>query len=407
MTELTLALRAVTGWGNSLSCTPLLHALKNIRYGSLTIIDQGGTQSRFYGDQPGPTATLRIHRASRLMRQLILRGAEGFAESYLDGDWETPNLRALLQLLALNERQLKQMDRGNPLAKGIHRAQHLFRRNSRRGSKRNIAFHYDLGNEFYRLWLDETMTYSSAIFRQASDSLADAQRHKIDRILQLINPKPGDHILEIGCGWGSFAIAAAKLGCRVTGLTLSTEQLAWAQRKVREAGVEDRVQLRLQDYRDLDERFDHIVSIEMFEAVGERYWPGYFDTLKHCLAPGGRAALQVITIDDDYFHHYRESADFIQLHIFPGGMLPSIPIFDTNANEAGLQVSGRFTFGLDYAETLRRWDDRVRSATHRMEAQGYDQRFLRLWHYYLAYCEAGFRTRRIDVMQVVLEHGVR
>ena len=405
MTSFNIAFRAVTGWRGSLTLAPLLRGLENIRYGTLTITDAQGEEHRIYGDAPGPAASLQINRAAPLMRQLVLRGAEGFAESYLAGDWETPDLRALLHMLALNEAELRQLDSGNPLARWIDRAQHLFRRNSRRGSRRNISFHYDLGNDFYRLWLDETMTYSAALFDHPSEELATAQKRKIDRMLELIDAQPGDHILEIGCGWGSFAIAAARAGCRVTGVTLSTEQLAWAREAVRRAGVEDRVELRLQDYRDLDETYDHIVSIEMFEAVGERYWPGYFQTLKECLKPGGRAALQVITIDDDSFERYREGADFIQLYIFPGGMLPSIPLFDTHARRAGLQVADRHTFGADYAETLRRWDERVRDATHRIEAQGYDERFLRLWHYYLAYCEAGFHTGRIDVMQVVLEQS--
>ncbi|GAB4349318.1 MAG: cyclopropane-fatty-acyl-phospholipid synthase family protein [Gammaproteobacteria bacterium] len=404
MNGINLALRALTTRRGALTLTPLLHGLRDIHHGSLTLIDADELRHHFRGETPGPSATLRIHRPAPLMRQLLLRGAEGFAESYLDGDWETPGLRSLLQVLALNAERLSHLESGSTLARWRDRAQHLFRRNSRRGSRRNIAYHYDLGNDFYRLWLDETMTYSAACFERPGEDLAAAQRRKIERMLALTGARPGDHLLEIGCGWGGFAIAAARAGCRVTGITLSTEQLAWARRAVHEAGVEDRVELRLQDYRDLDERFDHIVSIEMFEAVGERYWPGYFQTLKRCLKPGGRAAMQVITIDEACFERYRESADFIQLHIFPGGMLPSIPVFDDHAARAGLRPVRRDTFGADYAETLRQWDQRVHAATHRIEAQGYDERFLRLWHYYLAYCEAGFRTGRIDVMQVALEH---
>lgn len=404
MNDFELASRATQAPRAPLSLVPLVRGLEKIRHGALMLLGPGGFQRNFYGTQPGPTARLRVHRPGRLVRHLLLRGAEGFAEAYLDGDWDTPDLPGLLHMLALNERELSTLDQGSAAARLIDRMRHHLRRNSRRGSRRNIAYHYDLGNDFYSLWLDDSMTYSAARLDRPDEDLRTAQRRKLRRMLALTGARPGDHILEIGCGWGSFALEAARAGCRVTGITLSQEQLAFARARVDAAGLSDRIELRLQDYRDLDETFDHIVSIEMFEAVGERYWPGYFQTLKRCLKPGGRAALQVITIDEALFERYRDGADFIQLYIFPGGMLPSIPRFDQHARDAGLQIGERTTFGRDYADTLRQWDQRFAASIHRVRTLGYDERFQRMWHYYLAYCEAGFRTGRIDVMQVALSH---
>jgi cyclopropane-fatty-acyl-phospholipid synthase len=276
------------------------------------------------------------------------------------------------------------------------------RRNSLRGSRRNIAFHYDLGNDFYRLWLDPSMTYSAALFDRPDESLEAAQERKYERMLAQLDASPGQHILEIGCGWGGFACHAASRGYRVTGLTLSREQLEYARKRVAQQGLSDRVELRLQDYRKLNERFDHIVSIEMFEAVGEAYWDTYFDTLRRSLKPGGRASLQVITIDEGRFESYRRRADFIQKYIFPGGMLPSVEAFTRHACANGLKLERLDMFGLDYARTLRRWDARVAARSGEIMAQGFDQRFINMWRYYLAYCEAGFRSDRIDLMQVTL-----
>jgi len=287
----------------------------------------------------------------------------------------------------------------------VDRLQHRWRRNHRRGSRRNIAFHYDLGNDFYRLWLDPGMTYSAALFAEPGEPLEAAQGRKYQRVLDRLGARPRAHILEIGCGWGGFAEHAARQGFRVTGITLSREQLAFARKRIAAAGLEDRVELRLQDYRDVNERFDHVVSIEMFEAVGEQYWQTYFETVQRALKPGGRASLQVITIDAARYEAYQREADFIQKYVFPGGMLPSVPAFDAAAQAAGLVAHEREFYGRDYADTLRRWDASVCANRHGIAALGFDERFLRLWRYYLAYCEAGFRTGRIDLMQVALARG--
>jgi len=380
---------------------PLLKSLENIRHGQLNLLLPNGGSQVFTGEQAGPVATLTVHRPFRLMLRLLQHADIGFAEAYMAGDWESDDLGELLQLLALNEHDLGLS--GNPLLRWHDRLQHLKRQNNLRGSRRNIAYHYDLGNDFYRLWLDRSMTYSAALFEHPSEPLEQAQERKYQRMLQLLDARPGSHILEIGCGWGGFAEFAARQGHRITGITLSREQLAFAQTRIARAGLSGQVELRLQDYRQLDERFDHIVSIEMFEAVGERYWPTYFETLRRCLRPGGRAALQVITIDDEYFNPYRQRADFIQKYIFPGGMLPSVKVFSEQASAAALRVCRQDLYGLDYAETLRRWDERFTAAAKEVARQGFDARFMRMWRYYLAYCEAGFRSGRIDLMQVALE----
>jgi len=285
------------------------------------------------------------------------------------------------------------------------RVQHWLNRNSRRGSRRNIAAHYDLGNDFYRQWLDGTMTYSAALFADANESLELAQQRKYSRMLSMLDARPGQRILEIGCGWGGFAEYAARQGYRVTGLTLSREQLAYAQRRIDHAGLSELVDFRLCDYRDFDEIVDHIVSIEMFEAVGQDYWRTYFDTLSQRLVPGGRAALQVITIDESQFDQYSANpGGFIQSYIFPGGMLPTKTHLTELGQNAGLSMhDDMYPFGVDYADTLSRWFDAFASRTEWLETRGYDERFRRMWRYYLAFCEAGFRSGDIDVVQVAFQ----
>jgi cyclopropane-fatty-acyl-phospholipid synthase len=286
----------------------------------------------------------------------------------------------------------------------LRRLGHALRDNSISGAKRNIEYHYDLGNDFYRLWLDDTMTYSSACFCDEAADLEAAQRRKWDRVLELIQPSRGDRILEIGCGWGGFAIhAATEAGCKVTGLTLSEEQAALARERVREHGLEGWVDVRLQDYRREAGTYDGVASIEMFEAVGERWWPTFFGKLKALLEPGRRAGLQVITIADESFEAYRRTPDFTQRYIFPGGMLPSPSRFDAAASDAGLAVGERRSFGADYARTLSEWARRFERALPEVRALGFDERFVRMWRYYLAYCRAGFAGGNIDVMQVGLE----
>lgn len=355
------------------------------------------------GREPGPVAELQLHHPLSFARRVAARGHLGLGEAYVAGDWDSPDLAGLLYLLAVNEPGLTAIEYGTWLTRLGALLRHRRRANTRSGSRRNIAEHYDLGNDFYRLWLDAGMTYSAALFGEADDSLEQAQTRKYQRLLQMLQPHPGQQLLEIGCGWGGFAEEAVRAGLQVTGLTLSSEQLAWARQRLAAPLQSGQVELQLRDYRDQTGQFDHIASIEMFEAVGERYWPVYMRQLRRLLRPGGRAALQVITIDECLFADYKASPDFIQRYIFPGGMLPTPARFDAAAREAGLRIGARHWFGQDYARTLNLWHQGFIEQRAAVRALGYDERFIRMWRYYLAYCEAGFRDRRIDVMQVVLE----
>ena len=387
----------------SLASRILLRAFDRIEHGRLELTTPEGGRRLLAGGHSGPDGALVLRRPWRLLGRLARRGEIGFAEGFMAGDWWSPDPATLLEVLALNERQLAEALPVVALDPLLGRIRHRLRPNTRRGSRRNIAAHYDLGNDFFRLWLDDTLSYSGAVFGHPEEPLAVAQARKYQRLLDLLEARPGQHLLEIGCGWGGFALHAARQGVRVTGITLSREQMALARSRVAEAGLEGRVSIQLVDYRDLQGRFDHIVSIEMFEAVGEPYWPTYFATLRRHLKPGGRAAVQTITIDEDAFSHYRRSADFIQLYIFPGGLLPSVTRFRSHAEAAGLHLRDRAMFGADYGRTLRHWHGAVRARAAAIRALGYDERFLRMWRYYLAYCEAGFRTGRVDLMQALLE----
>ena len=381
----------------------LCRAADRIVVGQLTIRFPNGSMHFAQGALPGPSASLNV-RSGKLAWKLASGGDLGFARSYIDGDWDSPDLGAVLQLGIANEAALATvLDAPGP-ARLVAFLRHRLRANTRAGSRRNIAFHYDLGNNFYRQWLDETMTYSSAMFLSHDQSLADAQRAKYARIVEALELGPDDHVLEIGCGWGGFAeFAARETGCRVTGLTLSREQAEFARDRMAQAGLAEKVEIRLQDYRDCAGQFDKIVSIEMFEAVGEENWPTYFDALRALLKPGGRAMVQVITIADQHFAHYRRNADFIQTYIFPGGMLPSPTAFTSIATERGLAVLDRHFFGADYDRTLLTWDRAFVAAWHRIEPLGFDARFKRMWRYYLRYCAIGFRCGRIDVGQFLLQ----
>jgi len=353
--------------------------------------------------QPGPRAELCVHNPLRLLQRLFWRGDLGFAESYMAGEWDSPDLERLLYLLSMNLHVLEKGDSRHPLLRGLVTLQHRLNKNTLKGSRRNISAHYDLGNDFYRRWLDPSMTYSAAVFEQ-EDDLEAAQRRKYDLILKQIDARTGDHILEIGCGWGGFAEHAARSGIHVTGITLSREQLAYARERIERAGLNDRVELKLCDYRELDDQFDHIVSIEMFEAVGQEYWPDYFEVLRQCLKPGGKAALQVITIDESQFDDYASNpGGFIQQYIFPGGMLPTKRHLQQLTRQASLEPVYMFDFGMDYADTLAVWRERFEAQSDWLNDNGYDERFRRTWSYYLAFCEAGFRDRRIDVVHYVLE----
>ncbi len=383
----------------SLSSRVLLGAVRRLKIGQITVTTPDNT-TRVFGEQrSGPTAAIHIRRPFSMAKSILLNGSIGFAESYLEGHWDTPDLRSLLLLLLLNEDYLTREWNSRFPFNLFNRLFHVARSNTRSGSRKNIAYHYDLGNGFYSQWLDRSMSYSSALFEDDEEPLELAQQRKYERIINLIDPKPGDHILEIGCGWGGFAIEAAKRGCKVTGITLSKEQLEFARNRVMQSGLSSLIELRLQDYRDVDEQFDHVASIEMFEAVGEAYWPSYFHTLRKSLRPGGRIALQVITMDHDNYPEYKDNPDFIQRYIFPGGMLPSVPIFESHAAEAGLKLERKDFFGTHYAQTLNRWLKRVDRSAEDIMALGFDRRFLRLWRYYLAYCMAGFRGGLINLMQ--------
>lgn len=370
--------------------------------GTLDATLPDGRTRRLGGRAPGPHAAITISNWMPLIR-VMTGGSAGFARSHFDGDWSSPDLTAIFELFMLNRRTLGTTDRGHPLLRWLNKTLRGLQANTRSGSRRNISFHYDLGNDFYSAWLDETMTYSSAIWGEGDD-LAAAQRRKVRVLLDRLDLKPGDHLLEIGCGWGGLAeIAAAEFGARVTGITLSHEQLAYAEARIASAGLGDRVSFELCDYRDVTGRFDHVASVEMFEAVGERYWRPYMDTVQQVLKPGGRAALQVITIDEAIFEDYRLGADFIQTYIFPGGILPSEPRLRAAAEAAGLRWAGSSAFAPDYARTLRTWRDRydLARAEGRLPS-GFDDRFDMIWRFYLMYCEGGFRSGGIDVIQATL-----
>ncbi|MES1935338.1 cyclopropane-fatty-acyl-phospholipid synthase family protein [Salinisphaera hydrothermalis] len=371
--------------------------------GRLDVTLPSGSVARFQGEAPGPTATLTIH-SPRMVTRLFKAGSVGFAEGYMAGEWDCDDLPGLIYLLHLNTAALEpDFSRLQWVYTLLSAVRHRLRANSRAGSQRNIAYHYDLGNDFYARWLDETWTYSAAVFASADEPLAAAQRRKYDVLLDRIDPAPGEHILEIGCGWGGFARhAATTRDVRVTGITLSKEQLNFARERAEMTGLADRVDFQLCDYRDVSGRYDHVVSIEMYEAVGEAYWPTYFKAIHDALKPGGRAAIQAITIEDARFDYYRRNVDFIQEYIFPGGMLASPAIFIEHAEAAGLAERNRAFYGADYARTLMRWDQAVVAAGAEIRARR-GESFYRMWRYYLAYCAAGFTSGNIDLMQIGLQ----
>ena len=378
--------------------------LSKLKVGSLTLIDPQGRSMLFGKQGQWPHAQLTVHDwrcAWSIMRQ----GDIGFAESYRREWIDCPDLLSLFRLALRNEQAVAAVH-GSVWALLFKRLAHwLLRDNNRKGSRRNILAHYDLGNDFYRLWLDPSMSYSAAIFQDGVDGdLELAQHAKYDRLLDAIGAKPGDHILEIGCGWGGLAERAALRGLKVTGITLSDEQLAWARERMQRQGLEGLVDLSICDYRDVKGQYDHIVSIEMFEAVGLRHWPGFFTMVRRSLKPGGSVAIQTIDIADDRFESYVSGTDFIQQYIFPGGMLPCPSRFRKLADEARLVVKDEYSFGLDYAETLNRWMQRFEGKLEEIRTLGFDESFIRIWRMYLAYCEAGFREQRTDVKQWLLTH---
>ncbi len=379
----------------------LIKLLHRLQHGKLTLVTPKGTRVHFSGDEPGPVADIHIHDWH--LASKVLRSAEiGFAEAYRDKLFDTSDLSALLEFAVANSRAIEKIFFGNKLFNFVYRIAHAFRANTREGSKKNIHAHYDLGNAFYSRWLDPSMTYSSALFNNNfSQSLEAAQLAKYERILARLNLQPGQHILEIGCGWGGFAeYAATTRGVKITGITISQAQFDYAQQRVANAGLTNLVELRMQDYRDVTGQFDAVVSIEMFEAVGEKFWPGYFEVVQRALKPGAKAIVQTITIAAEAFDYYRKSSDFIRQFIFPGGMLPSVPVFVGLAKLAGLTETDKHEFGLHYAETLRRWRLRCDEIAQDLHNLGFDDAFQRVWRFYFCYCEAGFRSGRTNVMQI-------
>jgi cyclopropane-fatty-acyl-phospholipid synthase len=382
-------LRQLTGWLADNLLPPL-------KVGRLQIALPDGGMAERCGKDPGPVATISILRWRALWR-IFNEGEDGFASGYVNGDWSTPDLFQLLNLGIRNETEVNSRTKDWLLSAARNRTRHSLRANTRRGSRRNIAAHYDLGNDFFDAWLDRGMNYSSAIYR-GKESLEQAQVQKLDRIAELLELRGGESILEIGCGWGALAERLARhFGSTVLGITLSSKQLSYVRERLAKELDEGRADMRLLDYRDIHDRFDRIVSIEMIEAVGERYWPAYFAKLRGSLREKGVAVLQAITIAEHRFTAYSTRPDFIQRHIFPGGMLPTRSIIEREALRAGLKVIHHEQFGDSYAITLSAWRDRFLQSWPNLQKLGFDERFRRLWEYYLTYCEVGFRAGAVDV----------
>ena len=382
----------------------LLAILSNLHCGRLTLTLPDGSQHQFSGAMSGPDSDLTIHTESAL-RRLLHDGKMGFCEAFMDGEASSQSLPTLIELAVLHDKYLENALKTNIFRQAGLRLFHMLRRNNKLGSAKNIAHHYDIGNSFYEAWLDPTMTYSSAVFDSETDDLTTAQLNKYKRLAELADIQPGDRVLEIGCGWGGFAkFVSEHIGAHVTGITISQAQLAYAKASLAEAGLQNKVDLKLMDYRDLQGRFDKIVSIEMFEAVGQAYWPVYFDTISRMLKSGGRAVIQSITIDHDAFQSYRDQPDFIQRYIFPGGMLPSMPMLQSPVAQAGLELVAENGYASDYARTLQEWRARFLAAWPSLAGDKFDNRFKRMWELYLAYCEGGFRAGMIDVKQILLMH---
>jgi len=371
-------------------------------YGRLVYVLPSGREIRIEGTEPGPEARL-IVKDFRFVQRVFAGGDIGFGEGFMAGEWDTPDLSALLEAFTANLDRIQQLLEGGFVVRTLNFLAHVLHRNSRAGSKRNILAHYDLGNAFYSRWLDPSMTYSSARFERPDQPLKDAQRNKYASLARQLGLGPDNHVLEIGCGWGGFAeFAAGEVGAKVTGITISLAQYEFAKQRMFEQGLGERADIRLIDYRDVEGQFDRVASIEMFEAVGEEYWPTYFGKIRDVLSPGGRAGLQIITIRDELFTHYRRRADFIQKYVFPGGMLPSETRLKEETARAGLEWRDIIRFGQNYADTLAEWGRRFEGAWEDIRGLGFDERFRRLWRFYLGYCEAGFRTERTNVVQLSL-----
>ncbi len=378
----------------------LFSLIAKMTHGSLVIGLPDGRRFSFQAEGPGCGARVDI-RDWRVARKVLFGGSLGFAEAYLDELWDSPDVTGVLELFCENAHLFDEGLEAHPVLRLVLQAQGFFRRNTKRQAKRNISAHYDLGNAFYSRWLDPGMNYSSAMYADGAASLEDAQIEKFKALAKRIELRAGQNLLEVGCGWGGFAeFAAGEIGCHVTGLTISREQYEFARGRIFKAGLNEKVDIRFQDYREETGSYDRIASIEMFEAVGERFWPVYFSKLHDCLKLGGLAGLQIITIQDRFFEIYRRSPDFIQRYIFPGGMLPTPPILYDLGSRFGLTLIGEHVFAHDYARTLAEWRRRFHLAWPDIRKLGFDDRFKRTWDYYLYYCEAGFRSENIDVRQL-------
>jgi len=380
----------------------MFEVAKTLQHGRLDIGLDDGRVFRAEGKAAGPVARIDIHD-DELFARMLRDGYLGFCDAYLDGWWTTPDLQAFMDLVNSDNDDMYNGYPGQKFVELYEKLRFWLQRNTKKQARRNISYHYDLGNDFYRLWLDETMTYSSAIFDTGQESLEAAQAAKYASMVDQMGAKPGDHVLEIGCGWGGFAEYAAKeRGLRVTCLTISEEQFKFAQDRIESAGLSDLVTFKLQDYRDETGHYDGIASIEMFEAVGEQYWPVYFDAVRDRLKPGAQATLQIITVGDDRFETYRKDVDFIQKYIFPGGMLPSPAVLKAQVERAGLLFRQSIEFGESYSQTLRRWHETFNEKWEQIAQMGFDNRFRRMWNFYLTSCAAAFHTGNCDVTQITI-----
>ncbi|GGO52404.1 cyclopropane-fatty-acyl-phospholipid synthase [Roseovarius pacificus] len=377
-------------------------AAKNLKQGRLDIRLPDGRVFRAGGTAPGPVADIAVHQGDVFAR-MVREGYLGFCDAYLEGWWSTPDLQSFMDLVNADNDEMYNSYPGQVIAQFYEKIRFWLQRNTKAQARRNISYHYDLGNEFYSLWLDDTMTYSSALFESGQESLEKAQIAKYASMVDQMGAQPGDHVLEIGCGWGGFAeYAAAERGLKVTGLTISQEQFDYAQARIAKAGLSDRVEFRLQDYRDETGLYDGIASIEMFEAVGQQYWPAYFTTVRERLRPGAQATLQIITVADHRWDAYRKGVDFIQKYIFPGGMLPSPAVLRAEVEKAGLQVRRSVEFGQSYSQTLRRWHETFNAKWDDVARLGFDERFRRMWNFYLTSCAGAFQGGNCDVTQITI-----
>ena len=380
----------------------VMEMLNGLQRGRMDIILPDGRHFRAEGKEPGPVAELHIHNKDVFAR-LIREGDLGFSESYLEEWWSTPDLQAFMDLVSTGNEALYDGFPGMGVVRFYEQLRFWLQRNHKAQARRNISYHYDLGNEFYKLWLDDTMTYSSGLFLNGQESTESAQTAKYASMIDQMGAQPGDHILEIGCGWGGFAeYAARERGLRVTGLTISKEQFNYAQQRIEKAGLSDLVSFKLQDYRDETGSYDGIASIEMFEAVGEKYWPVYFETLRERLKPGKTATLQIITVSDQRWEVYKRGVDFIQKYIFPGGMLPSPAVLRAQVEQAGLAVERSIEFGKSYDITLRRWHETFNEKWDQIAEMGFDNRFRRMWNFYLTSCASAFDSKGVDVTQITV-----